>query len=133
GSVSVSGCPLWVLIDPIMRLAWVAAQCSAGNDVVTAVNADTFAPITGGAVGSGGVQGAPAVNTDTHYFYICPNGNSPKFINPSGYGLTPITTFGCVMFDGINPAPTSGDFASDRLYAQTAPPIPCRLWMAPTL
>ncbi len=112
-SVDVSGCPLNVQIDPNNRIAWAAAQCGGGNDVVTAINADTFKVLD--ATGSGGVQGQTAVNTDTHFFYICPGGSTPKFINPSNFSVTPITAFGCVMENGINP----GSGASgDRLYAQ---------------
>lgn len=104
-TVPLGDCPNDVSLDAAHRLAWVGAQCGAGDDPVWAVNADTFGVVRG-PIGSGGVFGGIRANPATGRAYLNSSGVS-KRVTPPTFTLS-TNAFGSVI--GINPP-------ADLLYA----------------
>jgi serine/threonine protein kinase len=78
---ALGDCPGSVVIDPVRRLAWVAAQCGVSsntnypsNDLLWAIDTDTY-QIINGPIPCGGVNGSPeTVNPLTGRYYHNVNG-----------------------------------------------------------
>jgi serine/threonine protein kinase len=102
---SLGDCPGGVSLDSARRLAWVTAQCGKGNDLLWAIDADTYS-IIGGPLFCGGVNGGPeVVNPATGRFYHNCNPGDPRHgacqrIDPRTFILTK-PSFGVVR--GVHP------------------------------
>jgi serine/threonine protein kinase len=98
-NLALGDCPGNTAVDSVHRVVWVDAQCGHLNDLVWALNADSY-EILAGPIYCGGINGAPTVvNPVTGRFYHMVS-DHPERIHPTNY-VQSATAFGPIV--GVNP------------------------------